>query len=160
MGSMDQGSGPGVKGVGKDTTAGSRGKGASYGQAPNSFGSTGGVKGARGGAPNAAYPGGSRVARSAAQGVDSTTGGSPGAGGGVKSVAASSLGRGSPGAAAAPVSARRLTPVGGAPSDQNSRGSEASRPTDSTSPQEMANRRGFMGARPDGRPPGAEEPEA
>jgi len=155
MGSMNQGSGPGVKPVGKDSTAGKRGKITTYGQAPNSFGDgRGGVKGVRGGAPSAGYPQGSSSRRSES-GAPQTS-----AAGGVKNAKASSSGRGSPGSAPPPPSARRLVVVGTGPQDQNSRTlMNRAEPPSAESTQEQANRRGLSYARPDGRPPGAERPE-
>lgn len=157
MPNSDFGMGPGVKAVGADSTSGKRGRMTTSGtQEQGSFGAMGGVRGAGGGQGSVAYPQGAQSRRIESQGTGNGRDGSPGESGGVKSVPAASSGRGSPGAAPAPASARRLTPVGGAPSSQNSRVSSSVQETGSTSPQEVANRAGFMGSRPDGRPRGAE----
>jgi hypothetical protein len=150
MGSTNVGTGGGVKSIGIDTGSGKRAVVSNPAREAGTPGAAGGgVQSAAGGEPTAEYPQGAqnRSGRSAVN-VDGRSPIGPGDGGGVKSVPSSSGGRGAPGAAPPPASARRLTGAAPVPRDPSSTATPM--PTGQTSSAELANRRGLIGATPDG----------
>lgn len=143
MGSIDVGSGPGVKSVGTDTGRGKRTAPSNPASGPGTPGADGGVKqsGGAGGNPSQAQ---APATRRSDSGAPSTGSGDPSSGpgtqGGVQSKPHSGSGRGAPAAAAPPASARRLSsgPAASLPAVVN-----RPLPTGSTNFQEQANRAGL-----------------